>query len=78
MDWSFFLFGETACFVCFSLNNREGGTRTPNTRFWRPLLYQLNYFPKCSFLFDRAAVWAARIRTAKPKGAKPFGVRMLN
>ena len=25
---------------------RGGGTRTPGTRFWRPLLYQLSYTPK--------------------------------
>ena len=25
---------------------RGGGTRTPDTRFWRPLLYQLSYTPK--------------------------------
>src|SRR5579883_2716725 len=24
---------------------RGGGTRTPNRRFWRPLLYQLSYTP---------------------------------
>ena len=24
---------------------RGGGTRTPGTRFWRPLLYQLSYTP---------------------------------
>jgi hypothetical protein len=24
---------------------RPGGTRTPNLRFWRPLLYQLSYWP---------------------------------
>src|SRR5664279_949324 len=24
---------------------RPGGARTPNTRFWRPMLYQLNYGP---------------------------------
>src|SRR5690625_133757 len=24
---------------------RPGGTRTPNPRFWRPVLYQLNYWP---------------------------------
>src|SRR5271165_3858720 len=24
---------------------RAGGTRTPNRRFWRPLLYQLSYRP---------------------------------
>src|SRR6056297_4090065 len=26
-------------------NGRPGGTRTPNLRFWRPLLYQLSYWP---------------------------------
>src|SRR6056297_451965 len=25
---------------------RPGGNRTPNLRFWRPLLYQLSYWPK--------------------------------
>ena len=25
---------------------RGGESRTPNTRFWRPVLYQLNYAPK--------------------------------
>jgi hypothetical protein len=29
--------------------SRDGGTRTPNTRLWRPLLYQLSYTPmRCS------------------------------
>ncbi len=26
---------------------RPGGTRTPNLRFWRPLLCQLSYWPVC-------------------------------
>ena len=26
-------------------DGRGGETRTPNTRFWRPVLYQLNYAP---------------------------------
>src|SRR5881396_3830867 len=26
-------------------SGRAGGTRTPNRRFWRPLLYQLSYRP---------------------------------
>src|SRR5258708_812794 len=26
------------------LENTPGGTRTPNKRFWRPLLYQLSYW----------------------------------
>ena len=28
------------------MNGRGGEARTPNTRFWRPVLYQLNYAPK--------------------------------
>src|SRR5271157_2722115 len=27
--------------------SRAGGTRTPNRRFWRPVLYQLSYCPRC-------------------------------
>ena len=27
------------------LKSRAGGTRTPDLRFWRPLLYQLSYCP---------------------------------
>src|SRR5262245_52549019 len=30
-----------------SVIGRPGGTRTPNSRFWRPVLYQLNYWPTC-------------------------------
>src|ERR1700758_5283930 len=26
-------------------NGRSGGARTPNPRFWRPVLYQLSYTP---------------------------------
>ena len=40
------------------INGRGGETRTPNTRFWRPVLYQLNYAPKIflplSLLFEQA------------------------
>src|ERR1700679_1105763 len=28
---------------------RSGGARTPNPRFWRPVLYQLSYTPNSSF-----------------------------
>src|SRR3954452_15794960 len=28
-----------------ALQRRAGGTRTPNRRFWRPVLYQLSYCP---------------------------------
>ncbi len=27
------------------LSGRGGGTRTPDPRFWRPMLYQLSYTP---------------------------------
>ena len=36
MDWPYYKLGESG---------RGGGTRTPNQRFWRPLLYQLSYTP---------------------------------
>src|SRR3984885_6307758 len=28
------------------VRGRAGGTRTPNRRFWRPVLYQLSYCPR--------------------------------
>src|ERR1700736_5204291 len=30
-------------------SSRAGGTRTPNRRFWRPVLYQLSYCPRWGF-----------------------------
>src|SRR5579883_950673 len=40
-------------------SGRSGGARTPNPRFWRPVLYQLSYTPKRAAPFapqpDRAA-----------------------
>src|SRR5215216_6475112 len=32
---------------------RRGGNRTPNQRFWRPLLYQLSYTPVGRTFFRR-------------------------
>ena len=32
------------------LKRRAGGTRTPNRRFWRPVLYQLSYCPIRAFV----------------------------
>ncbi len=32
--------------ITYLLTGRGGEARTPNTRFWRPVLYQLNYAPK--------------------------------
>jgi len=37
------LFGRW--FVC-GVRCRAGGTRTPDRRFWRPMLYQLSYCPR--------------------------------
>ena len=34
---------------------RRGGNRTPNQRFWRPLLYQLSYTPVGWAFLDDAA-----------------------
>jgi hypothetical protein len=31
--------------VPFGNAGRSGGARTPNPRFWRPVLYQLSYTP---------------------------------
>ena len=47
--FSFLLFYKQKKILCRSkgsFSGRGGGTRTPNTRFWRPVLYQLNYAPK--------------------------------
>ena len=35
------------------INGRPGGARTPNSRFWRPVLYQLNYWPARVFFIRR-------------------------
>src|SRR5687768_9747957 len=35
--------------------NRPGGNRTPNRRFWRPVLYQLSYGPNSRAL--RTVPW---------------------
>jgi hypothetical protein len=39
------LFIMTPSCVYLARFGRSGGTRTPNTRFWRPVLYQLSYRP---------------------------------
>ena len=38
----------------FVVDYRAGGTRTPNPRFWRPVLYQLSYDPSRTL---RCGVW---------------------
>ena len=34
----------------FLMNGRGNKDRTRDTRFWRPLLYQLSYTPFCDFI----------------------------
>src|SRR5690242_1407465 len=36
----------------FSEGCRPGGIRTPNTRFWRPLLYRWSYWPRTALPSD--------------------------
>ena len=47
--------------------NTPGGTRTPNRRFWRPLLYQLSYWRICNCHSDRTA--------AEPKNLSNHQIR---
>src|SRR6476659_3090330 len=39
------LLSVTLCRVLLVVLRRAGGTRTPNRRFWRPVLYQLSHCP---------------------------------
>nr|ADI16876.1 hypothetical protein [uncultured gamma proteobacterium HF0010_16J05] len=41
--------------VRLPFTGRPGGNRTPNLRFWRPLLCQLSYWPKLGFLLVRVS-----------------------
>ena len=43
------------------IDGRGGEARTPNTRFWRPVLYQLNYAP-----IDRKSGGTDGTRTRDP------------
>ena len=47
---------------------RRGGNRTPNQRFWRPLLYQLSYTPVISFLRRRSRGPDKRPRRVEIRG----------
>src|SRR4029453_10892424 len=42
---------------------RPGGNRTPNRRFWRPVLYQLSYGPST----DRAATRPGPLGARRPE-----------
>ena len=62
---------------------RPGGNRTPNRRFWRPVLYQLSYGPTpgptptdCGQLGSRTADnWAHELRTISNCGQPAFSFR---
>src|SRR5271169_2523434 len=41
---------------------RPGGTRTPNPRFWRPVLHQLSYWPSLGWRSPRRAQRSRRAR----------------
>ena len=43
-----FALGANSTNLTVSTGGRSGGTRTPNPRFWRPVLCQLSYTPKSS------------------------------
>jgi hypothetical protein len=54
---------QAARFEEFLKYGRPGGTRTPNLRFWRPLLYQLSYWPKNTATFSLQSIMALRRKT---------------
>ena len=43
--WSVGSYESPRCLRAWALRSRAGGTRTPNRRFWRPVLCQLSYCP---------------------------------
>ena len=45
------------------IKSRAGGTRTPDLRFWRPLLYQLSYCPPLKTLTGSPGGWCASYPT---------------
>src|SRR6266446_10998832 len=42
-------------------HGRSGGARTPNPRFWRPVLYQLSYTPKSNDLEPPSHRYVAKL-----------------
>ena len=42
---SFLFVSISNLLVTIIFSGRPGGTRTPNLRFWRPMLYQLSHWP---------------------------------
>src|SRR6187402_1106369 len=55
---------------------RAGGTRTPNLRFWRPLLCQLSYCPQIAiWRFCEEMEATSRVRTPGQQGLAPAAHR---
>ena len=61
--WSVGSPGHALFWSCRAFWSRAGGTRTPNRRFWRPVLYQLSYCPPRSRRGARRSRIAAGRRT---------------
>ena len=52
--------------------HRPGGTRTPNRRFWRPVLYQLSYGPlNCSAPACADCEWPGAESNRRHRGFQP-------
>ena len=70
------VFGE-ACLRLRVRNGRSGGTRTPDRRFWRPLLSQLSYTPRIQGKYSKGRLGSSsnlgRIRQALPSGRRRCG-----
>src|SRR5439155_12711156 len=56
----------------FAQADRGGGTRTPNPRFWRPVLCQLSYAPR---RFETASVSAAACGYRRRMTDQPYEER---
>jgi hypothetical protein len=52
--------------IYFKQPDRPGGNRTPNRRFWRPVLYQLSYGPRAGFATFSRNGWLTGIEPATP------------
>src|SRR6185312_6627508 len=68
-----FLLSGTAVFASRSRIGTPGGTRTPNLRFWRPLLCQLSYWRRCLFGGLALAAWCCRLNLSLVSAVLPDG-----
>src|SRR5581483_5945732 len=67
-------------------DGRSGGARTPNPRFWRPVLYQLSYTPilalpsstpLCMICTTRRMRGSSQIKSAYDEGVRPRHFKIL-